>query len=377
MRIAQVAPLAEAVPPKLYGGTERVVSWLTEELVRQGQDVTLFASGDSRSNARLVPVVPQALRLSGIRDHIASTLVMLDEVRRRADEFDIIHFHVDMLQFPMFEEIFFKCVTTMHGRLDLPDFHPIHQVFPGMPLVSISDHQRLPMPPVNWASTIHHGLPRDLYRFGSGVGGYLAFLGRIAPEKRPDRAIEIAKRSGIPLKIAAKVDAVDRDYFATTIEPLLDHPLIDFIGEIDDARKGDFLAGASALLFPIDWPEPFGLVMIEAMASGTPVIAWREGSVPEVIDHGVSGLIVSSLEEAVEAVGRIDRLDRRAVRDRFERRFTVSRMAADYVETFERLLHQRRSQPAPERLLSTVVPPAYHEAAGLMPGGGANQPHSA
>lgn len=377
MRIAQVAPLAEAVPPKLYGGTERVVSWLTEELVRQGQDVTLFASGDSRTTARLVPVVPQALRLSGIRDHIASTLVMLDEVRRRANEFDMIHFHVDMLQFPLFEDLFPKCVTTMHGRLDLPDFHPIHRAFPGMPLISISDQQRRPMPPVNWVSTIHHGLPQELYSFERHADGYLAFLGRIAPEKRPDRAIEIAKRSGTPLKIAAKVDAVDRDYFTSTIEPMLDHPLIDFIGEIDDAKKGEFLAGASALLFPIDWPEPFGIVMIEALASGTPVIAWREGSVPEVIEHGVSGMIVSSLDEAVEAVGLIHLLDRRAVRDCFEMRFTAPRMAADYIETYERLLRQRRPQPAAQRGLHNVLPPGYHETGGLMPGGGTHQPHSA
>lgn len=377
MRIAQVAPLAEAVPPKLYGGTERVVSWLTEELVRQGQDVTLFASGDSRTTARLVPVVPQALRLSGIRDHIASTLVMLDEVRRRANEFDMIHFHVDMLQFPLFEDLFPKCVTTMHGRLDLPDFHPIHRAFPGMPLISISDQQRRPMPPVNWVSTIHHGLPQELYSFERHADGYLAFLGRIAPEKRPDRAIEIAKRSGTPLKIAAKVDAVDRDYFTSTIEPMLDHPLIDFIGEIDDAKKGEFLAGASALLFPIDWPEPFGIVMIEALASGTPVIAWREGSVPEVIEHGVSGMIVSSLDEAVEAVGLIHLLDRRAVRDCFEMRFTAPRMASDYIETYERLLRQRRPQPAAQRGLHNVLPPGYHETGGLMPGGGTHQPHSA
>lgn len=366
MRIAQVAPLAEAVPPRLYGGTERMVSWLTEGLVDQGQDVTLFASGDSRSSAKLVPVVPQALRLTGIRDHTASTLVMLDEVRRRADEFDIIHFHVDLLQFPLFQDLFPKCVTTLHGRLDLPDFHPIYRAFPEMPLVSISDDQRSPMPPVNWVSTIHHGLPEQLYRFSRDRGDYLAFLGRISPEKRPDRAIEIAKRSGVPLKIAAKVDATDRDYFACAIEPLLDHPLIDFIGEIDDARKVDFLAAATALLFPIDWPEPFGLVMIEAMASGTPVIAWGEGSVPEVIDHGVSGMIVSSVDEAVEAVGRIRRLDRLAVRESFEMRFTASRMATDYIEVYQTLIHRRR--PKPSRILPRLLPRAYPEAHGLGSG---------
>lgn len=372
MRIAQVAPLAEAVPPRLYGGTERVVSWLVEELVHQGQDVTLFASGDSRSSAKLVPAVPEALRLAGIRDHTASTLVMLDEVRRRAHEFDIIHFHVDLLQFPLFKDLLPKCVTTLHGRVDLPDFHPIFCTFPEMPLVSISDDQRRTLPPVNWLSTIHHGLPERLYRFGKGEGGYLAFLGRISPEKRPDRAIEIAKRSGIPLKIAAKVDSADRDYFACTIRPLLDHPLIDFIGEIDDARKGDFLSGASALLFPIDWPEPFGLVMIEAMACGTPVIAWGEGSVPEVIDHGLSGMIVSSLDEAVEAVARVDRLSRVAVRDCFETRFTCSRMAADYIETFAKMLDG--SHPALVSAKSSLaVPPAYQEAhAAIAAGAGVN-----
>lgn len=364
MRIAQVAPLAEAVPPRLYGGTERMVSWLTEGLVHQGQDVTLFASGDSRSSAKIVPVVPQALRLAGIRDHTASTLVMLDEVHRRADDFDIIHFHVDLLQFPLFQDFFPKCVTTLHGRLDLPDFHPIYRAFPDMPLVSISDNQRRPMPPVNWVSTIHHGLPEHLYNLGRHRGEYLAFLGRIAPEKRPDRAIEIAKRSGMRLKIAAKVDATDRDYFACAIEPLLDHPLIDYVGEIDDARKGDFLAGASALLFPIDWPEPFGLVMIEAMASGTPVIAWGEGSVPEVIDHGVSGMIVSSVDEAVEAVKQIHRLDRSIVRESFEMRFTASRMAADYIDVYETLLHRRRPKPTPIR--PKLLPRAYPEAHGLV-----------
>lgn len=373
MRIAQIAPLAEAVPPRLYGGTERVVSWLTEELVRQGQEVTLFASGDSRSSARCVPVIPEALRLAGIRDHIPSTLVMVDEVRRRADEFDIIHFHIDTLQFPLFSDVFSKCVTTLHGRLDLPDIHPIFRAFPAMPLVSISDNQRRPMPPVNWLATIHHGLPEPLYQFNREGGRYLAFLGRIAPEKRPDRAIEIAKRSGVPLKIAAKVDPVDRHYFARTIEPLLDHPLIEFIGEIDEAKKPQFLGEALALLFPIDWPEPFGLVMIEAMASGTPVIAWGEGSVPEVIDHGVSGLIVSSLDEAVAAVHQIRELDRRAVRKSFEARFTAARMAANYIETFEALREGRQGALPAEKRQPKVLRPAYlngqdtGHAAGAIP----------
>jgi len=352
MRIAQVAPLAEAVPPKLYGGTERVVSWLADELVQQHQEVTLFASGDSNCKAKLVSIVPQGLRLAGLRDHTASTLVMLDEVRRRADEFDIIHFHVDLLQYPLFKELFPKCVTTLHGRLDLPDFHPIYRAFPAMPLVSISSDQRRPMPPVNWLSTIHHGLPPKLYQFCSDGGGYLAFLGRISPEKRPDRAIEIAKRSGTPLKIAAKVDPADKEYFRREIEPLLDHPLVEFIGEIDDHSKNDFLRGAMALLFPIDWPEPFGLVMIEAMACGTPVIAWKHGSVPEVIEDGISGVIVSSLDEAVSAVAKVRRMKRATVRNEFEMRFTTKRMAADYIETFENHLQGAKSAVALPNIFS-------------------------
>ena len=360
MRIAQVAPLAEAVPPKLYGGTERVVSWLTEELVRQGHQVTLFASGDSETSANLVPCVPQGLRLAGVRDHTASTLVMLDQVRRRADEFDIIHFHIDLVQFPLFQDIFHKCVTTLHGRLDLPDIHPIYRALPKMPLVSISDVQREPMPQsVNWVATIDHGLPPSLYPFSPKGGSYLAFLGRIAPEKRPDRAIEIAKRAGIPLKIAAKVDAVDQEYFAQVIEPLLDDPLIEFIGEIDDPEKSKFLGDALALLFPIDWPEPFGLVMIEAMAVGTPVIAWRRGSVPKIIDEGVTGSIVGSIEDAVRAVDHIRGMSRAAVRQRFEARFTASHMARGYLAVYERLLAAREpSQPLVKSMLGVKRIPA-------------------
>lgn len=339
MRIAQVAPLAESVPPRLYGGTERAVSWLTEELVRQGHDVTLFASGDSNTSAQLAVMAEEGLRLGGIRDHTASTLVMLEHVRRRAHEFDVIHFHVDLLQFPIFHNQFHKCVTTLHGRLDLIDFHPIYRMFPAMPLISISDHQREPMPPgANWLSTIHHGLPADLYPFHRSAGTYLAFLGRIAPEKRPDRAIEIAKRAGIPLKIAAKVDAADRDYFRHEIEPLLNHPLIEFIGEIGDKQKEEFLGHARALLFPVDWPEPFGLVMIETMATGTPVIGWRRGSVPEVIDEGVTGAVVDSIDEAVAAVARVAAFDRRLVRERFEARFTSFEMTKQYLAAYAQLL---------------------------------------
>lgn len=339
MRIAQVAPIVESVPPKLYGGTERVVSWLTEELVRKGHQVTLFASGDSVTSAELVAAVPEALRLRGIRDHTASTLVMLDQVRRRAAEFDIINFHVDLLQFPLFQRGPAKCVTTLHGRLDLPDFHPIYRAFPRMPLISISDHQRMPMPEgSNWAGTIHHGLPPTLYPYHSFGGDYLVFLGRIAPEKRPDRAIEIAKRAGIPLKIAAKVDPIDERYFHERIEPMLKSPLVEFIGEVDDGAKAELLGNALALLFPIDWPEPFGLVMIESMSAGTPVICWRAGSVPEIVDHGKSGIIVDSMEAAVEAVEQVRSLDRALVRQAFERRFTAERMASDYVRAYRTIL---------------------------------------
>lgn len=339
MKIAIVAPLAEAVPPKLYGGTERVVSWLTEELVRQGHNVTLFASGDSETKAKLAPCASQGLRLSGIRDHLASTLKMLKEVRRRADEFDFIHFNIDLLPQALFEDISHKCAITLHGRLDLPDFLPIYEAYPAMPLISISMEQRRPMPKnSNWLANIPHGLDPALFRFHPHGGDYLAFLGRISPEKRPDRAIAIAKRANIPLKIAAKVDADDKTYFRNKIEPLLEDPLIEFIGEINDSQKAKFLGHAKALLFPIDWPEPFGLVMIEAMAAGTPVIAWKNGSVPEVMRDGVNGFVVNSIGAAVAAAGRLDSLDRRAVRDDFEARFSAERMAKDYVAAFERLL---------------------------------------
>jgi len=307
--------LAEAVPPKFYGGSERVVSWLTEELARQGHDVTLFASGDSTTAAKLVPCVPTGLRLAGIRDHIASHLVMLNAVHSRADQFDIIHFHVDLLQHMLFRDLAHKCLTTLHGRLDLPDFMPVFETFQEMPLVSISDSQRAPMPPrSNWLATVHHGLPPAVCPFNEQRGSYLAFLGRIAPEKRPDRAIEIAKRAGIPLKIAAKVDPADQAYYEEVIVPLLDHPLIEFVGEIDEGAKSDFLGHALALLFPIDWPEPFGLVMIEAMSAGTPVIAFRNGSVPEVIADGVSGFIVETIDEAVTCARQVGTLSRAGVR---------------------------------------------------------------
>jgi glycosyltransferase involved in cell wall biosynthesis len=339
MRIALVAPLAEAVPPKLYGGTERVVSWLAEELVRKGHKITLFASADSETSANFVSCARQSLRLAGIRDHIGSTLAMLREVRRRAAEFDIIHFHIDLLPNAMFQDLAHKCLVTLHGRLDLRDAHPLYEAFPEMPLVSISDSQRSPMPnSANWLATIMHGLPAHICPFNSKGGDYLAFLGRISPEKRPDRAIEIAKRSGVRLRIAAKVDNADLEYFKTVIAPMLNHPLIEFIGEINESDKREFLGGARALLFPIDWPEPFGLVMIEAMSAGTPVIAWRNGSVPEVISNGVTGRIVESMDDAVAAIATVSLMSRSSVRAEFERRFTAERMAESYLTAYCSLL---------------------------------------
>jgi glycosyltransferase involved in cell wall biosynthesis len=335
MRIAQVAPLAEAVPPRLYGGTERVVSWLTEALVGLGHDVTLYASGDSRTSARLVPCASEALRLQGINDHLSPTVAMMARVMDDAERYDVLHFHTDFVHFPAFRRLAGHCLTTLHGRLDMPAFWPAFRAFPEMKLVSISDHQRLPIADANFVATVHHGLPADSIPFSPAGGDYLAFLGRISPEKRPDRAIEIAVRSGIRLKIAAKVDPADRAYFEEQIEPLLDHPLVEFIGEIGDSEKSAFLGNARALLFPIDWPEPFGLVMIEAMAAGTPTIAWRAGSTPEVIDHGRSGYLVESIDAAVAAVAECAALPRQAVRGCFEQRFTARRMAERYLELYQ------------------------------------------
>jgi glycosyltransferase involved in cell wall biosynthesis len=339
MKIAQISPLIESVPPKLYGGTERIVSYLTEELVRQGHDVTLFASADSQTSARLVPCAEQALRLNpAVEDGLPHHLVMLEEVRRRADEFDVLHFHIDMLHMPFVREIGPPTVTTLHGRQDLPDLQALYGVFDDAPLVSISNDQRRPLPFVNWMGTVYHGLPRNLLAMGSGRGGYLAFLGRISPEKRPDRAIEIAVRAGLPLKIAAKVDKADREYWKQVIEPLVRaHPDVEFIGEVNEREKAEFLGNALAMLFPIDWPEPFGLVMIEAMACGTPVIGFKCGSVPEIIDEGVSGMIVDTIDAAVEAVRTIGTLDRAGVRQCFERRFSDERMARDYLAIYRQL----------------------------------------
>jgi glycosyltransferase involved in cell wall biosynthesis len=340
MKIAQIAPLAESVPPLLYGGTERVVSNLTEELVRQGHEVTLFASGDSQTAAELVACTDIALRLNpSVKDQLPYHLKMIDLVRQRADEFDVLHFHIDLLQFPLMHGFADRAVTTLHGRLDLPDLVPFYKAFPKISLVSISEHQRLPMPPVNWVGSVHHGVPTRLLPFvAAPKDGYLAFLGRISPEKRPDRAIEIAVRTGMKLKIAAKIDAVDRAYWDSTIAPLVErHANIEYIGEINEFQKGAFLGGASALLFPIDWPEPFGLVMIEAMACGTPVIAFNAASVPEVIEHGRSGFIVHDIDEAVEAVSRLPELDRAVVRACFDSRFSVERMARDYLRIYRAL----------------------------------------
>jgi glycosyltransferase involved in cell wall biosynthesis len=350
MRIAQVAPLYESVPPKYYGGTERVVSYLTEELVHQGHEVTLFASGDSVTKARLIAGCRRSLRLDKqCIDQVAHHIVMLEHVFQQAAEFDIIHFHVDYLHFPLSRRRSTAHVTTLHGRLDIPDLVPLYQEFRDMPVISISNVQRKPLPSANWQATVYHGLPADLYRFRAQPGSYLAFLGRISPEKRVDRAIEIAKRVRIPLKIAAKVDRVDKKYFKSTIEPLLGDPLIEVVGEIGDGEKDEFLGNAFALLSPIDWPEPFGLVMIEAMACGTPVIAYRGGAVPEIMEEGHTGFIVEELEDAVEAVRRVPKLSRKGCREVFENRFTATRMANDYVRVYEWLIDRKQGEQSEAR----------------------------
>ena len=343
MRIAQVAPLTEAVPPRLYGGTERVVHWLTEELVALGNDVTLFASGDSRTSAKLDATWPKALRLDGsVRDPNALHMVMLERVRQKCDdeEFDFLHFHLDYYPFSLFSRQPTPFVTTLHGRLDLPEHQPVFTTFSSIPVISISNAQRRPVPHANWVRTIHHGLPENLLTPQPVTPGYLGVLGRIAPEKGVDRAIKIATRCGIPLKIAAKVDRVDEVYFREAIVPLLDGPRVQFIGEISEREKNVFLGEASGLLFPIDWPEPFGLCMIEAMACGTPVLAFRHGSVPEIVDEGISGMIVDTMDEAVVAVPGLLAMDRRAVRRRFEERFSSARMARDYVRLYDKMLQE-------------------------------------
>ena len=342
MRIAQVAPLFESVPPALYGGTERVISYLTEELVRQGHEVVLYASGDSRTSAELRASIPKAIRLDESSvDGVAPHVRLLEQVYRESHEFDIIHFHLDYLHFPLSRRMSTPHVTTLHGRLDIPELGPIYDEFGDMPVISISDAQRGPLPQAGWHSTVHHGLPARQYTLHEESDGYLAFIGRISPEKRLDVAIEIARQVNRPLRIAAKIDRVDQAYYERSIRPLLDHPLVEHIGEIGDDEKEDFLGRAYALLFPIDWPEPFGLVMIEALACGTPVIGFRRGSVPELLTDGQTGFICRNVEEGIAAVQRVDSLSRRRCREMFEQRFTVTRMAEDYLDIYRDLAGMR------------------------------------
>ena len=347
MRIAQVAPLIESVPPKHYGGTERIVSYLTEELVRAGHEVTLFASGDSVTNARLIAPFRRSVRKNErCKDPMAREVILIDHVVEHAREFDVIHFHTGYLHFAVSRHLPVPHVTTLHGRLDMLDLVRVFDRFRDVPVISISDSQREPVPWANWQATIYHGLPKDLFRFYPDRGDYLAFLGRISPEKRADRAIEIAKRIDMPLKIAAKVDRADRRYFKRVVEPLLNDSYVEWVGEISDQQKNEFLGNAYALLFPIDWPEPFGLVMIEAMACGTPVIAYESGSVPEVLEDGITGFVVNELDEAAEAIGRIANLSRARCREVFEKRFTATRMADDYMEVYEQMVRRTAEEYA-------------------------------
>lgn len=348
MRIAQVAPLFERVPPLRYGGTERVVSYLTEELQHLGHDVTLFASGDSLTRSKLHPVCARSLRLAGCSDPLPHHIRMLGQVYAHAAEFDVIHCHTDFLGFPAARLVSTPTIVTLHGRLDLPELPPLYDEYRDIPLVSISDAQRLPLPRANWLTTVRHGLPPDLFRYSARRGDYLVFLGRISPEKKPDAAIRIACRAGIPLRIAAKVDPVDREYFAQVVKPLLDHPLVDFVGEVSDEAKNDLLGSALALLFPIDWPEPFGLVMIESLACGTPVIARNRGSVPEILQHGETAWICETEDEMVRAVEQVRSIDRARCREAFEHRFTVATMAARYLEMYDSLV-RRNESPRTER----------------------------
>jgi glycosyltransferase involved in cell wall biosynthesis len=351
MRIAQVSPLYESVPPKLYGGTERVVSFLTEALVDLGHEVTLFATGDSVTRARLIPCAPRALRLDeGCREQLAPHVRMIEEVFRRAAEFDVIHFHVDYLSFPAASRHAVPHLTTQHGRMDFPELEPLFRMFPAEPQVSISDAQRAQLPSANWVGTIYHGLPPDLYRLQPGPGRYLAFLGRMSREKRVDRAIDIARRLDMPLKIAAKVGTGDQEFFRE-VQPLLQDPHVEFIGEIGEDGKQEFLGNASALLFPIEWPEPFGLVMIEAMACGTPVVAYRRGSIPEVMSDGVSGFVVETIDEAVAAVERALKIPRERCRAYFDERFLAERMARDYLAAYEAVQGTRVASPWPRARL--------------------------
>jgi glycosyltransferase involved in cell wall biosynthesis len=370
MQIAQVAPLYESVPPHGYGGTERVVSYLTEELVRAGHQVTLFASGDSVTTAELIPVRSCALRLdSSCVDQLACHLVLLEQVVREAPRFDILHFHIDYLHYPISTRHHYTHLTTLHGRLDIPELPALYREFPQVPVVSISNAQRRPLPWLEWQGTVYHGLPNDLLSFRPQPGDYLAFLGRISPEKRVDRALEIAHRVGMKLKIAAKIDRADRDYFREKIEPLFRHPRVEYVGEVGGEAKQEFLGNAYALLFPIDWPEPFGLVMIEALACGTPVIAWRCGSVPEIMQDGVTGFVVDSVEEAVEAVRQVAALDRGTCRRVFEERFSARRMARDYVALYQRLLDWPWARDGGQRRRVAPAMPALQRPARREPGG--------
>src|SRR5882757_607834 len=354
MRIAQMAPLAESVPPRLYGGTERVVAWLVDELVSLGHEVTLFASGDSRTAARLHAVWPRALRLGRPKtDPMVAQAALLEAVARKASEFDVIHAHIYWLHLPLLSRLGVPFLTTCHGRLDLPGFPEVVSRFPEAPFVSISDNQRVPLRDAKWMGTVYHGLPPDLFRPTFEPGSYLAFLGRLTAEKGPEAAIRIARAAGMPLRIAAKVPRGERGYFKKQIEPQIDGKQVQLTGEVNDETKQQFLAGAAALLFPIDWPEPFGLVMIEAMACGTPVIAFKSGSVPEVIDDGITGFVVSGEAEAIQAVGRLGELDRQRVRRHFEKRFTARRMAEEYLRHYKTLV-STKAEPARD-LASTSV----------------------
>jgi glycosyltransferase involved in cell wall biosynthesis len=353
MRIAQVAPLYESVPPKLYGGTERVVSFLTEELVRLGHDVTLFASGDSMTSARLVSACPQSLRLDvRCKDQLAQHILLLQKVFDAKDDFDLVHFHVDYLHFPLTRREQLATVSTLHGRLDIPDLVPMYQEFREMPVISISDSQRKPLPWANWQGTVYHGMPLDHYDFQPNGGKYLAFLGRTSPEKGLDEAIAIAKLAGMPLKIAAKIDPTDHEYYELEIKPLLRDSNVEFMGEIGYPAKNEFLGNAAAVLFPINWPEPFGLVMIEAMACGTPVIAYPGGSVREVMKQGVTGFVVRDARSAADALQRLGELDRGKCRAYFEQHFSVERMAQDYLAIYERLV---KRDPATVTLTDGVL----------------------
>jgi glycosyltransferase involved in cell wall biosynthesis len=378
MKIAQIAPLTEAVPPKMYGGTERVVAYLTDALVELGHEVTLFASGDSLTKAELAPIWPRALRLDpDVKDHFVPLFMQLEAVARRAHEFDVIHSHLDYFGYPLLRRLRTPSITTLHGRLDLPELPALYNLYGDIPVVSISDSQRRPLPQANFAATVLHGLPQNLLAKGPGRGGYLAFLGRISPEKAPDAAIRIAAKAGVPLKIAAKVDRVDETYFKTVIEPLLSLGDVEFIGEIREDQKQEFLGNAAGLLFPIAWCEPFGLVMIEAMACGTPVVALENGSVPEVLESGVTGFIVHSEQEAIEAVGRIGSLDRDRIRAEFDRRFTAHRMAQNYLNLYTRLSQAQRVQSLssaeegdeflPESLLKCRYVPATQSSRDSIP----------